>query len=298
MYNDMTPLEITELIFAELDSRELKNPNIRKNALKRVWEYMRDADEFLVNGSIVLPCDKVCLKERLAQIKGNKLNSAESSVINMIYNLNDSYCTHDSLPRYTPQSPFKQPYTNRVSAHNEGSEDIEENLIGGKFFEIDELKNGSEIPNRPGLYCIMLRKGVTLPKEFGKIREDGIIYIGKASVSLRERLWEEELNHHRAATFFRSIGAILGFLPPKGSLADKKNKKNYRFSEDDTRKIIEWMRASLLVNFIEVNPGELNEMEKVLIGKYKPLLNITHNPTPSMALKAARKKCVEWANKI
>lgn len=37
----MTPLEITKLIVADLDSRGLKNPNIRKNALKRVWEYKR-----------------------------------------------------------------------------------------------------------------------------------------------------------------------------------------------------------------------------------------------------------------
>lgn len=39
----------------------------------------------------------------------------------------------------------------------------------------------------PGLYCIKLRKGVILPTKYGKIREDGIIYIGKADV-LRERL--------------------------------------------------------------------------------------------------------------
>ena len=55
------------------------------------------------------------------------------------------------------------------------------------------------------------------------------------------------------------------------------------------------MRASLLVNYVEVNPMELKGIEKAMIGKYRPLLNIINNPTPSLALKAARKRCVEWA---
>ena len=175
-------------------------------------------------------------------------------------------------------------------------ETLEKKLIEAKFLAVTELNNGSVIPDSPGLYCIKIRKGVALPKELGIIRDDGIIYIGKASLSLRERLWEEELNHRRAATFFRSVGAILGYLPPKGSLVNKKNKKNYRFSEKDTQEIIRWMEDSLLVNFVEATPYHVEEIEKVLIKKYRPLINIVHNPTPSSALKAARKRCVDRAN--
>ena len=292
----MTPLEITKLIVADLDSRGLKNPSIRKNALKKVLEYMRNSGEFLINESIVLPSNKSDFKERLARIKGYDLNSAESSVINMIYLYIDSSSSISNLPpRNIPQAPIEQPAAKNALSHPMDTEEIEKNLIGVRFLEINELSNGLAIPKKPGLYCIKLRKGISFSKEFGTIGKDRIIYIGKASTSLRERLWEEELNHRRAATFFRSVGAVLGYLPPKGSLVNKQNKKNYRFSEDDTQKIIEWMRTSLLVNFVEVNPTELEEIEKTLIGNYKPLLNIAHNPTPSLALKAARKKCVEWA---
>lgn len=293
----MTPLEITKLIVADLDSRGLKNPNIRKNALKRVLEYMRDAGEFLVDDSIVLPYNKDDCKERLARIKGYELNSAESSVINMIYNYTGgSSCILDMPPLNTPKGPTTNSAINQVLSHTGGFEEIEKKLIGAKFMTVNELKNGLAIPERPGLYCIKICPWVTLPKEFRFIREDGIIYLGKASISLRERLWEEELNHRRAATFFRSVGAVLGFLPPKDSLVNKANKKNYRFSEDDTLKIIEWMRDSLLLSWVEVNPIELEEIEKTMIRKYKPLLNIKDNPTPSLALKAARKRCVDRAN--
>lgn len=294
----MTPLEISKLIVADLDSRRLKKPNIRKNALKRVLEYMRQAGEFLVDDSIVLPYKKDDCKDRLARIKGDKLTSSESSVINMIYYyVGGSSCMPDIQTPSTPQLNITNSAKNQVSSLPNGLDEIENKLIRAKFMGVNELNNDNNlVPNCPGVYCIKIRKGVTLPREFGIIRDDGIIYIGKASGSLRERLWEEELNHRKAATFFRSVGAVLGFLPPKGSLVNKKNKTNYRFSEDDTQKIIEWMRNSLLVNFIEVNPIELEEIEKCLIRKYKPLLNIKVNPTPSLALEAARKRCIDIAN--
>ena len=293
----MTPLEITKLIVADLDSRGLKNPNIRKNALKNVWEYMREAGEFLVDGSIILPYGKDDCKERLAQIKGYNLNSAESSVINMIYNyIGASSCMFDIKPCNTPPTPITLSAQNQVLSHSCDLEEIEKQLIDAKFIAVNELNNGSAVPERPGLYCIKIRPEVSLPKEFGIIRDDGIIYIGKASVSLRRRLWEQELNHRSAATFFRSMGAVLGYLPPKGSLADKANKKNYKFCEEDTQKIIEWMRNTLLVNFVEVNPIDQKAIEKGLIRKYRPLLNIEHNPTSSKALQAARKRCMDRAN--
>ena len=98
----------------------------------------------------------------------------------------------------------------------------------------------SSVPDVPGLYCIKLCKGVVLPAKFGKVREDGIIYIGQASRSLKKRFWEQELNHKSAATFFRSLGAILGYLPPKGSLYGK-DTRNYKFSQEDTESIKKWM---------------------------------------------------------
>ena len=166
-------------------------------------------------------------------------------------------------------------------------------LFEGPFTAVGELEPMS-IPVVPGLYCIKLRNGARLPAKYGKIRDDGIIYIGKGD-SLRERLWEEELNHRRPATFFRGIGAVLDYLPPKGSLIGKSNQNNYKFSPEDTETIKGWMRKSLLVNWVSLEPAKIPGTEKSLIVKYQPLMNTIHNPNPSKELAAARKRCREYA---
>lgn len=166
-------------------------------------------------------------------------------------------------------------------------------LIEGKFVAASEVTE-SMVPDVPGLYCMKLRKSVALPAKYGKVAENGIIYIGQASKSLRKRFWEQELNHKSAATFFRSIGAMLGYLPPKGSLAGKST-RNYMFSPEDTEAIKKWMRQSLLVNWIPFDTETMDTAERILIVKYKPLVNIEHNPQASEELKAARQKCVDYA---
>ncbi len=170
---------------------------------------------------------------------------------------------------------------------------IEKKLISGDFSSVNTLSS-DQVPDSSGLYCIKLRKGVVLPSKFGKERDDGIIYIGQASKSIRKRLWEEELNHNRPATFFRSLGAVLGYLPPKGSLAGK-DTRNYKFSETDTEAIRKWIRQSLFVSFVAVKPSLIDAIEKNLIVKYRPLINLEHNPFASAELKAARKACVDYA---
>ena len=166
-------------------------------------------------------------------------------------------------------------------------------LLDSQFIAVGELEPMS-IPAAPGLYCIKLKNSASLPAKYGKVRDDGIIYIGKGD-SLRERLWEEELNHRRPATFFRGIGAVLDYLPPKGSLMGKSNQNNYKFSYEDTEAIKGWMRKSLLVNWVALEPAKIPEAEKSLIIKYQPLMNTTHNPNPSTELAAARKRCREYA---
>ncbi len=167
----------------------------------------------------------------------------------------------------------------------------EKNLLQGDFISVGAL-SGEMVPDVPGLYCIKLRKSVRLPAKYGRVREDGVIYIGQASTSLNQRFWKQELNHHGAATFFRSIGAMLDYLPPKGSLAGK---RNYKFSPEDTEAIRQWMRQSLLVNCIVVEPSAIDDIEEALIRKYCPLVNIAKNPAASAELSAARDKCVAYA---
>lgn len=174
--------------------------------------------------------------------------------------------------------------------------EVERALVKGDFVPVNEL-DGYDVPAASGLYCIKLQAGVSFAKKFGKIRNNRVIYIGQASKSLRSRLWEEELNFKRPATFFRSIGAMLGYLPPKGSLVGRKS-RNYTFSESDKESIREWMGRSLSVNFIELDAARLDEIEQALIDKYRPLVNIQHNPDDSAELRAARQKCLDYAKGV
>ena len=87
---------------------------------------------------------------------------------------------------------------------------------------------------------------------------------------------------------------MLGYLPPKGSLAGKST-RNYKFSPEDTEAIRKWMRQSLLVNCIAVELSSIDDIEEALIRKYCPLVNIAKNPSASAEQSAARDKCVAYA---
>ncbi|MBR6196298.1 MAG: hypothetical protein IKQ72_01720 [Bacteroidaceae bacterium] len=130
-----------------------------------------------------------------------------------------------------------------------------------------------------------------------------------ASESLLQRFWNEELHNEKPATFFRSIGAILGYRPVKGSLVGKKNDKNYKFSPVDTDKIKRWIREHLLVNCIVVtaypidtkegkenNTKLIEDMETQLIQMYKPIVNIAKNPYKMVEVSELREECRRIAN--
>ena len=227
---------------------------------------------------------KDCQPEDLDKLIKNGEIKVIADIATLKYSLNNT--THYDGRKEESATPVA------VEAHKEGNE-VDKKLTGGQFVAVNSL-NELQVPTVSGLYCIKLRKGVLLPAEYRKIREDGIIYIGKAE-DLRERLWGEELNLKGPATFFRGIGAILGYLPPKGSLIGKSNQNNYTFSAEDTEAIRKWMRQSLFVNWITLDERQSEDVEKTLIKKYQPLMNYSHNPNKNKALIAARKRCREYA---
>lgn len=157
---------------------------------------------------------------------------------------------------------------------------------------IDEI-----VSDEPGVYCIRILDLQPLPEAFRIVLEErghNIIYIGLASGSLKKRFLGQELRARGHGTFFRSVGAMLGYLPPAGSLASKKNKKNYVFSAQDEQAIIRWMNTHLVVNWLEMT-GDIDALESYLIPQYKPLLNLAKNPSRLAILSEARKKCCEVA---
>lgn len=97
---------------------------------------------------------------------------------------------------------------------------------------------------------------------------------------------DEELH-----TFFRSLGAVLGYRPPAGSLAGAKHQRNYRFSPQDTAAIIAWIDAHLRVRWLTLPKVAAEPYGPQLIAQLRPPLNLKGNPDGLPALRAARKEC-------
>jgi len=172
-----------------------------------------------------------------------------------------------------------------------GSFSISE-LMDENYFKLADLIDDN-VPDEPGLYCIRIKNinslNVVFANELLK-RDHNIIYIGLASKSLKQRFLGQELRAKGHGTFFRSIGAVLGYTPEKGSLIGKKNQNNYKFSTTNQKNIIVWINSNLLVNWV-VREQDLNIIENNLIKQYLPLLNGTGNPSHLQELKDLRAKC-------
>lgn len=184
----------------------------------------------------------------------------------------------------------------QVSSAN--TSQLEKMLMNYKGFKsagsIDNL-----VPHNPGLYCIRISDINKLPKPFNTFlteRKHDIIYIGIATGSLNRRFLNQELRANGHGTFFRSIGAILGYRPLKGSLTSKANKRNYRFLQSDEHNIINWINDNLIVNWVEFS-GNFGSLETQLINKHRPLVNLAKNPSALKELSDLRKICVQIANK-
>ena len=149
----------------------------------------------------------------------------------------------------------------------------------------------SFVPNTPGLYAIFVDDPDNLPLP----SRSRLVYIGKATESLRERLVEQDLRHMKPSTFFRGVGAVLGYRPPQGSLIGKRNQNNYRFGGGDTQEIIAWINAHLGVRWVELDKTNIGLYEPQAIKLISPPLNTTHNPNALGKLAALRKECRQIA---
>jgi len=219
-----------------------------------------------------------------------QLFDRNGTVVNLEGKKSDSKFT-DKLP--VPQVIVEKTTTNQTFANNE----VEKRLMKDDQFlsaRIIDMK----VPRVPGMYAIRIKNPDALPEPFKSEmlrRGNRLIYIGIATTSLHQRMLNQELRANGHGTFFRSLGAMLGYVPPYNSLNDKKNKRNYTFSSEDENRIIDWINEYLLVSWIEQS-NSLEEVETGLIIKHKPLLNVAKNPYAMEALSALRKRCVEVAN--
>ncbi len=279
----MTIQELSEKVRQEFDKRNLKS-NTRYNALKNVMQYIQKNHNGCLD--VLNKYDKSDFKHLYEEYKiseNRKMSSAEKSAIDEIY--------HQFSNNILPVE--KKTKKSDKSLHISSNKD--ELMTLSNFIRVCELSE-LMIPDCPGIYAIRVTDIHDMPKPFfNELNNRGhdLLYIGIASNSLRERLWNEELNHSSPATFFRSIGAILGYKPIKGSLYGKKT-RNYKFSIDDTEKIREWIRRHLTVSVIPYS-NDLGNTETQLILKYKPIVNLSKNPYKMKLICDLRAECLKVA---
>lgn len=273
--------KLKELVIQEYDLRHLKS-NTRYKALDKVIQYIQ---RYHNGDSSCLSIDKSDFTKRFEECTDSK-SCAAKSAINELYNqfnkLKNSIV--DERIEVITCDEFESSKTDEKL----------DNLMNPKYYRNVGVLNKMEIPESKGVYAIRIIDINAMPNDFAQMLKDrnhNLLYIGISKSSLRQRLWEEELHLKRPATFFRSIGAILGYMPPKGSL--KNSSRNYRFSQKDEIAIIRWMEKNLLVNFITLDCN-IDKVEDYLIKTYKPIINISKNPCKSSVLVKLRDKCVEF----
>ncbi|TFC74578.1 hypothetical protein E3O45_10320 [Cryobacterium sp. TMS1-20-1] len=150
-----------------------------------------------------------------------------------------------------------------------------------------------DVPDAFGVYAIRLAGGVELPEPFEtllSVRRTRLIYIGKGT-SLKKRMLGNELRGRGHGTFFRSVGAVLGYRPLAGSLASKANKYNFSFQKQDREAIVGWINANLEVNWVVLPEADVRATEAALILDQAPLLNLDGNPRALVELDELRGLC-------
>ncbi|PPL19212.1 hypothetical protein GY24_07060 [Microterricola pindariensis] len=154
------------------------------------------------------------------------------------------------------------------------------------------------VPDAFGLYAIRLHRDAILPEPFGSelaLRASRLLYLGEARTqTLRGRLLGNEPRARGHGTFFRSLGAVLGYRPPLGSLLRNANQRNYRFAPADEQAIVEWINTNLDVSWVTLE-SEIHANEVALIREHTPLLNLEDNPRPLLDLKELRALCCRIA---
>ncbi|MBQ0085172.1 MAG: hypothetical protein KBS65_02905 [Prevotella sp.] len=273
---------LAELVRQVFDTRDLAS-NTRYKALEKVVQYIKDNHK---GDTLCLSMRKSDFVKKFEESTGSRSCAAKSAI-------NELYNQFSKLG-----NPIVAKGTNAVICDKCNLGKADEKLVylmESNCFRKVGVLNKMDIPEDKGVYAIRIDDINAMPNDFAKILKDrnhNLLYIGITKSNLRQRLWEEELHLKRPATFFRSIGAILGFMPPKGSLSNTTS-RNYRFSRDDERRIIQWMENHLLVNFISLD-CDIDKAEDYLIKTYKPLINISKNPCKLAILEELRNKCVEF----
>jgi len=175
---------------------------------------------------------------------------------------------------------------------------------------LEQLKKGRERieelcpPREPGMYAVFVTRKTDLgdiPAPAGKV-----IYIGITKSDLHERLLDTHLNSKKTgrSTLRCSLGAILKTrlrltARPRGEGKRENDFRHYCFQDDGEDRLTEWMSNNLKIGVLPLAAEKLGEVEKTLIPRERPVLNLKGNKDNPYRERIAelRKKCSDEARR-
>ncbi|WP_341953781.1 GIY-YIG nuclease family protein [Salinibacterium sp. TMP30] len=152
----------------------------------------------------------------------------------------------------------------------------------------------AHVPDRRGLYALYAPKGAW--GELGIGWRDGPLYVGKAERSLVSR----DLGTHfitgktGSSTLRRSLAALLRdpleLVAVPRNLVKPSRFANFALEHIDDKKLTEWMWANLRIA-VWAAPDSVSSLvlvERAVLARLEPPLNLKDVPNPSRMLSAAR----------
>lgn len=156
-----------------------------------------------------------------------------------------------------------------------------------KLFDPSKMDK-SKLPDLPGNYFVVLRKGCQLPTIdispiYHKLEYDGeqydIVYKGISNDSLRKRDYSQHFTGNNAgrSTLRKSLGCMMGFKQVPRDKNKPENGKT-KFNDSDEIKLSDWMQKNLLLFYKPCREKEeIEKAEKSYIDSYNPPLNMQGN---------------------
>jgi hypothetical protein len=124
-----------------------------------------------------------------------------------------------------------------------------------------------------------------------------LLYIGQArgKKGIMKRLFRDELRGKGPATFFRSLGVVLGHGDKVKPL-----KSGGNFTFENSEEIVDWIKDHLRVGWQLIDEGSINATEKRMIHVHRPIFNIQHNSDKDCCrrLMDLRSECREYARTL
>lgn len=175
-------------------------------------------------------------------------------------------------------------------------------LVGKLILSKSPISPNTTYSDLPGIYALFFT-GDKFLIEGCKLREHGIIYIGKTLRSQKSRNAQTHFKTGRtgSSTVRKSIGALLSqyeeMIPVIRSQSDveKNRKSHFKFDDASEEKITKWMKENLAVSFFEYpeSPEKIEVLESLLIRFVEPVLNLTNefnNPYKPLIQKLRKEK--------